>query len=969
MQKGDLRLRFNDSSDNKEFYSFEFFYDENIKTDNLYSLPKYLTSGFLARDSMLGSFILDTLLNDKIVSEILRRKSSIPPGPQPFRFFIEILDKDLYGINWEQEFANTGRLLFLNYKFIRSLSNFSSVSTLPFTLPVDVLFVEDNEFSWQPYFSSTDVLKNFRTTFLNLSNVDNQEQKEFDIVCLHLSSVYYQQDKQGFIVNTYRSLSIDELVTFFIEKHTKLAILHVDRNYREQSYATELILGHELLHHSGITIIIKYDDGSRYSRNFYAQLFLDITHDLPVDNISIGIDPSARPVFLMPEGGADVLRISPLRVKLATQYEIYSKQATDILSSLESNSFVAEQLGASSHKKIYRKHISKLKDILNSSVEKFSRDLNYSRETGGLVPLHRMQEMNEDLRTYLKEAEDSIRRVVNCWFTLKGALLDVKQNLDKDSIYTFHLQIGPPQQKSMVKNKVAFPDEELAPLFKEEGISLNVILFTSDFELEQTTLDVLLPKPPASTKEILVSLRPLKKGLLRMRANIYYKQNLLQSILVKAVVDYSAKDEKGIEAEVDYSLGNSLEDVERLSPRALNIALNEGEVGTHSLFIAGKNINEKFDFGEGLLGTLVKQSRNSLQNICSTRDSKGRLDSYRFDKYNKGNSKNFCTDIIQLAQFGFELYFEIITCKKSEFADQLTSALKEPCAKIQVASTKSATYIFPWALVYDKRLASDAKIVCTQFLSDLENITDEDFIQNASCIAKGCPNKDDINVICPSGFWGFKHIIEQPLSIDKDDLPSKELVLTIQPSNTNSVLMAVSLELDKVNDHYKELSELSKAKIEYADNRDKIGLSLPKQNHDLIYFYCHGGRDGPKTWLGVGKDQKILPTDLKAWDVSWQKQHPFIFINGCHTVDVTPDDLVAFNRAFSYSQAAGVMGTEISITEIFACYFASEFFQKFLSGKDVGNTVREIRLTLLKKYNLLGLAYTPYCYASLKIQN
>jgi hypothetical protein len=83
-------------------------------------------------------------------------------------------------------------------------------------------------------------------------------------------------------------------------------------------------------------------------------------------------------------------------------------------------------------------------------------------------------------------------------------------------------------------------------------------------------------------------------------------------------------------------------------------------------------------------------------------------------------------------------------------------------------------------------------------------------------------------------------------------------------------------------------------------------------------------------------------------------------------VDVNPDDLLLFNEMLSYCQAGGVIGTEISIPEVLARYFARGFFQ-LLSKYNIGDAIRQMRLRLLENYNPLGLAYTPYCSANLKI--
>ena len=77
--------------------------------------------------------------------------------------------------------------------------------------------------------------------------------------------------------------------------------------------------------------------------------------------------------------------------------------------------------------------------------------------------------------------------------------------------------------------------------------------------------------------------------------------------------------------------------------------------------------------------------------------------------------------------------------------------------------------------------------------------------------------------------------------------------------------------------------------------------SLGEPDLELVYFYCHGRRDQQKQpYLEIGTADKISPADIGAWDSSlwpknhWRKTAPLVFINGCHTTELTPDLLVNF---------------------------------------------------------------------------
>jgi hypothetical protein len=190
-------------------------------------------------------------------------------------------------------------------------------------------------------------------------------------------------------------------------------------------------------------------------------------------------------------------------------------------------------------------------------------------------------------------------------------------------------------------------------------------------------------------------------------------------------------------------------------------------------------------------------------------------------------------------------------------------------------------------------------------------------------------------------------------------------------SSAVSGLLVVSRELQQVSDHEKELRDprsfafaTKDTKVEALQCLADAGLS----SH-IVYFYCHGGRQKARTWLGIGAGQKerLIPSDLTAVKVDWTNTHPLVFINGCHTADVTPDDLLHFNQVLNYCNAAGVIGTEISVPEGLARFFAAGFLFRFRTGTNVGASIRQQRLRLLERMNVLGLAYTPYCSAELKL--
>jgi hypothetical protein len=151
--------------------------------------------------------------------------------------------------------------------------------------------------------------------------------------------------------------------------------------------------------------------------------------------------------------------------------------------------------------------------------------------------------------------------------------------------------------------------------------------------------------------------------------------------------------------------------------------------------------------------------------------------------------------------------------------------------------------------------------------------------------------------------------------------------------------------------------------------------------HDtpVVYFLCHGERPlpgTPDTYLGVGKDEAITALDLRNWvhdwlwegRVVWDRLQPLVFVNASHGVEIHPESWVSYLDAFvGTAAAAGVICNEAKVNQTLAMEVALAFFRRFFDGVTVGEALHEIGLDFLAHGNLLGLVYTPYCSADLRL--
>lgn len=130
--------------------------------------------------------------------------------------------------------------------------------------------------------------------------------------------------------------------------------------------------------------------------------------------------------------------------------------------------------------------------------------------------------------------------------------------------------------------------------------------------------------------------------------------------------------------------------------------------------------------------------------------------------------------------------------------------------------------------------------------------------------------------------------------------------------------------------------------------------------------YCHGGKARLAEThleipvLQIGQDDEIAPSDFGAWDEAddwaashWRDTAPLVFINGCETAKLMPEDIVSFVDALAGIHAAGVIGTEIPVDQTIAGEVALRFYRQFCAdgSTSVGMALHRTRIDLLRKGN------------------
>jgi hypothetical protein len=574
--------------------------------------------------------------------------------------------------------------------------------------------------------------------------------------------------------------------------------------------------------------------------------------------------------------------------------------------------------------------------------------------------------------------------------------LELTWPLETERLYFFWVEIGALLTGSIVTEATTIDLSNLP-----DNAVLHVALFPFPGELSLTTgQDVgqlaLVPdgslrvakqpvRPPRTAGDLLnrrlfFPIRtPEQAGEYRLRCHIYYEQVLLQSHLVTAVVSPSPKPQKeppALRATADFIFSQSLSPAHLATmPRhRLSLMMNDNDEGTHSFRFFGQGeFKNDVTLEAGELQNLLKLARGALRKAAW-----GDEEPYTPNKTYRYNGqvdlKQTFVDLLRCAIRGYRFYDALIDRLAGDSGtdwEALADQMRTP-GDIQLASKVSARLLVPAALFYDHQLDTGLKAseysLCETYATAVQDHTP---LLETVCFQGNCPHYDEDDVICPSGFWGFRHALGMPASIQ--GAPDAPLVL----DTPNGLDLAVAVCTDK-NFRGREAHEETLRQLApglnwlYADERPET-LSLMKRNEPhVLYFFCHGrvAADTPSIIVGPPETRGIARDNLRNSRIRWRTTRPLVFINGCHTTALAPEFALDLVSGFvGTSHAAGVIGTEITTFVPLAREFAESCLRYFLTEKrPIGDAVRRARLDLLQHGNPLGLIYIPYVLTGLRLE-
>lgn len=576
-----------------------------------------------------------------------------------------------------------------------------------------------------------------------------------------------------------------------------------------------------------------------------------------------------------------------------------------------------------------------------------------------------------------------------------GVPLRANRPLTTASEFFFWLEIGEP-----VAGAIDVTPTELDTSQLPADAELTVVLFGFENELElvpdqeigrlklqpdgsirvahSPTRPSLLPTDIDQNRLFFPVRTPAEPGIYRLRCHLYFRQLLLQSHLVTARVDREPRfgPETVLTTEIDYLLSRTLSESQlaAVEPHTLSIMLNTNGTDTHGFRFFGQDeFKNDVAIEAGALQNLISQARGALRKAAWGDEEPFDLDRSRYRYNGPLDAGRLKTDLLRLAIRGYRFYDALINdmAGGSRAAEAVADTMRRP-GLVQLASKQSARLVVPLAMLYDHPLytalnASEFSL-CPTFSAALSA---GDALVDCPCFQGECPAYGEDDVICPSGFWGFRHAIGHPITIQN----GPEAPTALPAGSGLEIAMAVSTDpafVGRIEHENAVRQSVPDLIFHYAAERPETIELLKNKSPHVFYFFCHGriAADVPSIEVGPPGTRGISRDVLRVKRIRWEDGvRPLIFLNGCHTAALSPDKAFDLVTGFvDQAEAAGVIGSEITSFVPLARTFGESFFNHFLvEGRSVGEAVRRARLAVLAQGNPLGLIYIPFVVPSLKI--
>jgi hypothetical protein len=587
--------------------------------------------------------------------------------------------------------------------------------------------------------------------------------------------------------------------------------------------------------------------------------------------------------------------------------------------------------------------------------------------------------------------QDGFTRLLNAWLSQDspGAPVDGSRPLLWESRTWLNVKISPARIAQAFA--VLFPDIVLDLAFRgRESLRLEVCVFhdEEDVRVDSPRGELLLPWTGESTA-FLTLLRPQRPGAFRLRVCIFFRGTLLQSLAIEAEVAEPGEREPrpreerpSVRYTMDYVASPDFFVLEQRSRPSLSLVTNHAPQGDVWIGVFSSQDEGRGGLRSGTLHTLSgQQLAAQAQKVRDTFEThQGKIYNSEFGAENQAERAR---RLVQLAKEGARLFHGLFNSNRvlpKEELRALNQGLEHP-GLISIARCNLAEPSIPWAMLYSLPLDTGAETrlrLCPVFLKQLE--AKQDLLDSPdSCRAlPECPLRgpDARFTVCPLGFWGVQHEIEQPVkqvrARSRQELEQEltspafaESCQLVALPHPPQAFMGCGSLVPAPEEHYQELRQLEGWNLSRSTVREEVIAALEREPH-ILYLYCHGSSDSGVFRLKFPEGAFIESTSLVS--ASDSERPPFFaFLNACESVATLPETLNDFLGTLLRMGALAVIGSEIKINNLFARRFARHVLEGFLSGDKLGRAFVQARRHFLRQLNPFGLAYTLHAAADVHL--
>jgi hypothetical protein len=557
-----------------------------------------------------------------------------------------------------------------------------------------------------------------------------------------------------------------------------------------------------------------------------------------------------------------------------------------------------------------------------------------------------------------------------------------KTSLRPAARYRVRLHVGHRSADSLMLGD-APPLDPLLP-DNDEGHNLEVAFFEKDFELLSAEVQALYLPTLGGSEPVYFDIRaPGRSGVAEARIGIYYRNNLLQSFLLKANVSSSDEllsplrlklylldtseqfgEAHWVEVATDKQVAVSLAfcqtarftNLDMVAPRAASIGVNQNlDETSHTFMLKVDGKAQALNIKEKVMEEQVEAFRKILKANILDAQKKPLFKTYP----NPGDetSDNFTSVVRQLIDTGAKLHDALYPRVSKEMRAKLRDLAATSDKTIQFIR-HDPTSVFPWSILYDYELPTKIKGAPDPPICLGENST------AGTNPKKLCTHGRTNGGYCIYGFWGLRHQVEHLVEIPGDP---RDSIVDIKPSVKPFIRLTSGLNDQYIKDLGNKMSEEMGSAFSENPINDLVELLWDDNVRPGILIVAghlqispvEGEPDEPRIVLEPAKKWFLASEVLKRLKQAeeWAQPNPVVLLMACASGATQISTLNDFVMSLKSAGAAAVIGTEALAFSSLVSRFAREITSDLWNKKTLGEAVKLFNRRLLSSGNPLPFIF------------